>query len=126
MPVIRQHRIYRQDLRANPSVLYLFGDNEKRVGFGGQAAEMRDEPNAVGVCTKASPGGYGEFWSDANFESNAAIIEADLATAFDQVKAGAIVVIPLDGLGTGLARLKEKAPKTFEYLSECLEQLEKI
>jgi hypothetical protein len=50
--------IYRRDLRANPESLYLFGDNTKRVGIGGQAREMRGEPNAVGIATKNAPGSY--------------------------------------------------------------------
>ena len=43
MPVVRQKRIVRAELQANPHVLYLFGDNDQRDGYGGQAAEMRDE-----------------------------------------------------------------------------------
>lgn len=38
MPIIYQSRIYRADLRANPSVLYVFGDNPQRVGFSGLGA----------------------------------------------------------------------------------------
>jgi hypothetical protein len=41
MPILYQHRIYRMDLIANPNILYVFGDNTKRVGMGGQAGEMR-------------------------------------------------------------------------------------
>jgi len=35
------------------------------------------------------------------------------------------VVIPSDGLGTGLAGLDKRAPKTFAYLQERLAELEK-
>jgi hypothetical protein len=63
MPVLRQKWITRDDLRANPNVLYLFGDNERREGLGGQAKEMRGEPNAIGVRTKASPSKHETaFW----------------------------------------------------------------
>lgn len=41
--------IKRQDLKSNPNTQYLFGDNLKRSGFGGQAKEMRGEPNAIGI-----------------------------------------------------------------------------
>ena len=50
-----QERITRADLRANPDTLYVFGDNMRRRGMGGQAAEMRGEPNAVGIPTKWRP-----------------------------------------------------------------------
>lgn len=40
MIVIKQFRIYRKDIQANPHILYIFGDNLDRKGFGGQAAEM--------------------------------------------------------------------------------------
>ncbi|MEC7290450.1 MAG: hypothetical protein VXW22_10215, partial [Pseudomonadota bacterium] len=56
MIILRQHRIYRQDLRANPGTIYVFGDNTERVGLGGQAKEMRGEPNARGIATLWSPG----------------------------------------------------------------------
>ena len=55
MPLVHQKLILNADLRANPDVLYLFGDNVLRVGFGGQAKEIRGEPNAVGVRTKHRP-----------------------------------------------------------------------
>ena len=59
MPVIYQKRICRDDLRRNPNAVYIFGDNEARTGLGGQAREMRGEPNAMGIATKRSPH---EFW----------------------------------------------------------------
>jgi hypothetical protein len=34
---------------------YVFGDNGRRIGFGGQAKEMRGEPNAIGVATEWVP-----------------------------------------------------------------------
>lgn len=53
MIVLHQKFIFREDLQANPDVYYLFGDNVERRGLGGQAKEMRGEPNAIGVATKA-------------------------------------------------------------------------
>ena len=40
MLVIRQKMIYRQDLGENTDILYVFGDNLERYGYGGQAKEM--------------------------------------------------------------------------------------
>ena len=118
--MLRQSRIYRDDLKANPTVLYIFGDNEMRVGYGGQAAEMRDEPNAVGVATLLAPGTY---WTAVDVARQNAVIDADLKRVFDHVAKGGHVVYPLDGIGTGLAHLRESAPLTFDHLQKRIAEL---
>jgi len=117
MPLLFQKIIDREDLRRNPTVLYVFGDNVRRVGYGGQARAMRGEPNAVGVATKYSPS---EFFGDspAEVEAQNRIIDQDMKRLFEHVKAGGIVVWPTDGIGTGLAALEIKAPATFAYLQQ--------
>jgi hypothetical protein len=52
MPIIYQKFIRRQDLRNNRDKFYVFGDNMQRIGYGGQARDMRGEPNAIGAVTK--------------------------------------------------------------------------
>lgn len=123
MPLIIQSRIYRVDLRANPNVLYIFGDNEARVGRGGQAAEMRDEPNAVGVATLQYPGIY---WSDDNYDHQTLVISQDLIPVVEALRAGRTVVFPLDGIGTGLANLPTSAPRTFAFLQACIADLKSL
>lgn len=113
MALILQSRIYRADLRANPHVLYIFGDNERRVGLGGQAAEMRGEPNAIGVATLAAPG---VFWTESDAHRQCAVLDRDLAPAFAALATGLTVVFPLDGIGSGLARLEAAAPSTWAHL----------
>ena len=54
MLVIRQKFIQRIDIQCNRHCLYLFGDNLDRQGMGGQAKEMRGEPNSFGIATKRS------------------------------------------------------------------------
>ncbi len=44
--------IRREDVRAEPDKIFLFGDNLKESGYGGQAKEMRGEANARGIPTK--------------------------------------------------------------------------
>jgi len=124
MPVLLQKFIFRIDLKSNPNVLYLFGDNCERLGFGGQAKEMRGEPNAVGVRTKRKPSNQeGEFFYDHDYDEVVAMIEEDLQMAWWHIHLGGIVIIPYDGLGTGLSRLPEKAPKIDAYLKGRLEEL---
>lgn len=124
--ILKQKYIHREDLKANRHVLYLFGDNLARYGYGGQAAEMRGEPNAVGVATKNTPKRTPDaYFYDTDFAENARIIANDLRKAFNHVRSGGIVVIPLDGLGTGLSQLSSRAPKTNRFLLELLDKLEK-
>lgn len=46
--------ITKEYLRANPSHIFVFGDNCFRTGHGG-AAKLRHEPNVYGFITKRSP-----------------------------------------------------------------------
>jgi len=105
------------DLQANPDKIYVFGDNTQRVGTGGQA-QIRNNPNAMGIATKISPSmDESAFMSDEDLTNNKQVIDGDIA----KIKAtGKVVVMPKDGLGTGLAKLKEKAPQTYAYLKQRL------
>ncbi len=108
MPIKLQKWIRRSDLQANRETLYVFGDNIRRVGYGGQAKEMRGEPNAIGIPTKWSPGIYA---SDAQ----ALTFIREWVTCFENLDyyLGAIhgdVIWPEDGIGTGLAAMETHAP----------------
>lgn len=124
MPVITQKMIYRSDLRNNPECVYVFGDNVQRVGKGGQAKEMRGEPNAVGVATKWTPGidPYAYVF-DYDLEDFTVLIDLDFSSLFQHAKEGKLIILPEDGLGTGLALLKENAPKTLAYLESKIQEL---
>lgn len=117
MPLILQYRIHRQDLRANPDVLYVFGDNSRRIGNGGQAGEMRGEPNAVGIATLYGPGSYFVEDPQAVIAQNR-ILDEDFKRPTEHVKKGGILVWPFDGIGTGLAQLQRYSPTSFEYLEQ--------
>ena len=119
MPLILQSRIYRADLRANRTVLYVFGDNPQRMGLGGQAGEMRGEPNAVGVvtCSLDTP------WTDDDAEHQCALIDADMAPLFDALRHGEMIVFPLDGIGTGIADLERRSPLTWAHLTARITEL---
>ncbi len=117
MGIRYQKRITRDDLKANPDTLYVFGDNAQRVGMGGQAGEMRGERNAVGVRTKKAPtSGDGGFFTDDEFDRNVVMIDNDLARVRAHLADGGDVVYPADGIGTGLSELPKRAPRTYSYL----------
>jgi hypothetical protein len=121
----RTRFITRDYVRANRDKLFLFGDNLKRRGFGGQAAAMRGEPNAIGIPTKKGPtNSEGAFFSDNEFEHNKAAIDAAFAEILDAATDSIrVIVIPADGLGTGRAQLATRAPRTFAYLQQRLAEL---
>ena len=115
--IIYQHRVYREDLQNNPDVLYVFGDNLLRIGMGGQAGQMRGEPNAVGVATKRGPTMQEtNFFRDEDFEWNKRIIQQDTALIKYHLLRGGVVVVPSDGIGTGLSEMPIRCPKTFVYV----------
>lgn len=125
MTVLSQKWIERTDLKKNAGVaVYLFGDNTLRKGMGGQAGAMRGEPNAIGVATKLTPtSGSNAYFSDVDLISNQHIIATDLREAFLKRDLGYIVIVPEDGLGTGLSELPQRAPKTNEFLEVLLARL---
>jgi len=116
--IIYQKTILRADLMRNPSVLYIFGDNVKREGLGGQAWEMRGEPNAFGICTKRAPDSRAEsYFSDDSVDDLIQIIN-DLKALRKHIDWGLdAIVFPADGIGTGLSDLPQKAPRLWAYLN---------
>ena len=124
----RMRNISRAYVRANRDKLFLFGDNLERRGFGGQAAAMRGEPNAVGIPTKKKPSYAGDaFFSDEEFELNAVAIDeafAEVTSALTETTRA--IVMPEAGLGTGRAELAKRAPRTFAHLEARLKLLERL
>jgi alkylated DNA repair dioxygenase AlkB len=105
------------DVQANSNKIYIFGDNVIEKGKGGQAI-IRDEENAFGIPTKVLPDTTpNSYFNDNKYEANSSQIDR----AIEKIKNdGRPVVFPKDGLGTGLAKLKEKAPQTYTYLKQRL------
>lgn len=94
-------------LREQPEARFVFGDNCLRVGRGGQAAACRDEPNAIGVATLYAPG---DFYRPDDPRALLTVTR-DLTMVANAIAEGRTVFAPVDGLGTGLARLPEHAPE---------------
>lgn len=114
--------ITREYIRANPDKIFLFGDNLERRGYGGQAAAMRGESNAIGIPTKNSPSNKDDaYFSDEEFDQNKTAIDAAFAEVTRATaNSSRVIVIPADGLGTGRAQLGRRAPRTFAYLQQQL------
>lgn len=110
-----------QECENNPNSIYVFGDNCIRIGRGGQAT-IRGLRNAFGVATKISPSiNKKDYFSDKNYENNCRIISDDLMKIYNSQDFDT-VVFPYDGLGTGLSKLPEMAPSTYNFL--CMKLFE--
>lgn len=114
--------ITRKMLRAEPETLFIFGDNLQRRGYGGQAREMRGEPNAVGIPTKAFPTmSANSFFCDGDFALW--MRESDPYRSRLLEHKGKIVW-PADGIGTGLAQLQKRAPSIWLAIERLRKKLE--
>lgn len=126
MLVIKQHRIYRADVINNRHLLYVFGDNMERVGFGGQAKEIRGEQNAHGIPTKrkAAHGGKECYFHDDEADAFTSVLEG-FSTLKRRYNVGQYrgLVWPSDGIGTGLAELDKRAPKLLQMIEEMTKGL---
>jgi len=110
----------------HPDKIFLFGDNDKGTGYGGQAKEMRNKANTIGIPTKKLPDTTPEsYYTDAELDDNKKKINASIKLVINEIKKGKTIVIPSAGIGTGLSKLREKAPKTFAFLQGTLKALER-
>ena len=113
--VEQQSRYSVQDVRNNPDKIFVFGDNSIRQGTGGQA-QIRHEPNTVGIMTKKFPRNTPDaFLYDSEYAENIKRIDEDIEN-LKQKADGKTIVFPTDGIGTNLADIAHTAPKTMEYL----------
>lgn len=116
-------RITRAMLRAEPEARFVFGDNVARRGMGGQAKEMRGEPNAIGVATKWAPSmDERAFFSDID-TTHSSRVAADFAEIEIALADGRTVYFPADGIGTGLSELPTRAPKLHKYIVDYVADL---
>jgi len=118
-------------LQKNPRKLYLFGDNEICQGIGGQA-QVRGEPNAMGIPTKKLPSFTPDaFWTDDSFKTTTKLVCRAIskvrATLLDPKQKYTTLVLPRDGFGTGLAKLNsDKKGNTWKTLKGLKRQIYKL
>lgn len=100
---------------------FVFGDNTKRVGNGGQAI-IRDMPNALGLVTKRLPSHTIDAYMTGTKEDYAAV-DADLEHIQKLLDEGNTVIFPAAGVGTGLAALNVHAPKLLIYIDNHISKM---
>lgn len=112
-----------QDALDNPDKYFVFGDNDQRKGTGGQAC-IRPAKNSIGIRTKKYPSmNRNAFYTDDEFQENVRKIDEDIDKIETIYRGNTIVYLAENGYGNGLAKLKQKAPKTYEYLWNRLNTL---
>ena|SRR5690606_37435257 len=128
MALLYMKRYTRAYIKEHPDWLFVFGDNLARSGLGGQAAEARGEPNAIGIATKRKPTMEPDaFLTDDERNAWFAEERRTLARLMKAAKNGRTIIWPLDGIGTGLARLEANAPgiwSDIEHLRLSIESSE--
>jgi len=114
------------DVKNHPNWLFVFGDNNVGKGKGGQAI-IRDLSNTIGIPTKKFPSNHSSsFYTDYNYDDNTKRISVAINKIINLSKHYDQVVLPEDGFGTGLAKLPSKAPKTYDFLINSIEQMKKL
>lgn len=114
------------DVKKHTNALFVYGDNDIHRGKGGQAI-IRDLPNTVGIPTKKYPSNHpSSFYTDQEYVKNLIKISNAINNIIDKSINYKYVVLPEDGFGTGLAQLPTKAPKTFSFLVEAIDNLKQI
>ena len=103
--------------KANPAKVFVFGDNLAGYGTAGQAC-IRKEPNAFGIPTKRYPSmAAGSFFTDSECERNHVLTALrELYT----IGRRQTIVFPKNGIGTGMAKMRQMSPKIFAEMNDIL------
>jgi hypothetical protein len=113
------------DVKRYPHALFVYGDNNAKIGKGGQAI-IRDLSNTIGIPTKKYPSNrYESFYTDSEYQDNINHISNAINNIITLSKHYKYVVLPEDGFGTGFADLPNKAPKTYAFLVNAVNKLKK-
>lgn len=118
MPIKYLSWITREMVQAEPEARFVFGDNNLRVGMGGQAGAMRGEPNAIGVVTKRAPDMLASSFFSDDERLDARNLDRDLAKIDAALLEGRTIYVATDGIGTGYSQLPQRAPKLYRRLVE--------
>lgn len=107
--------------------LFVFGDNTRRFGMGGQAI-IRTCDNAFGIPTKRKPAMTpGSFFTEGNEEDEDAVLTA-IQWLWRYLREGKTIVIPVlsngkPSLGLERAELLERAPSLYALICQHVEEM---
>jgi hypothetical protein len=112
-----------KDCKESPDSLFIYGDNDIKRGSGGQAV-IRNCINSIGIPTKKYPSYKNEaYYTDTEYTEN----RRKILHAIERIIIASVrykeLIFPMNGFGTGLSRLQEKAPKTLQFLNEVIKEI---
>lgn len=124
MKIIIQEEFFSVEECSNKSDhLYIYGDNIIHKGAKGQAI-IRYLSNAMGIPTKKFPNNRpSSYLSDDEYENNCELISESIDRIVKLADSYVYLVLPANGLGTGLAKLNIVAPQTYKYLNDKIREL---
>lgn len=109
-------RVY---IQSHPDWLFVFGDNLERRGLGGQAGQVRGEPNAIGIATKRAPTMERDaFLNDGDYNDWFVEEKPTLARLIKASQNDRTIIWPLFGLNTRLANLEKSAPRIWNDIEQ--------
>ena len=108
-------RYSRELIQKHFDKIFVFGDNLDRYGLGGQAKAARGESNSLGIVTKIDPS---LCYVEEDFKYYVNQTENDFRLLDVYYEMGKTIVLPKDGIGTGLADLHNTAPSIMEYIDK--------
>ena len=111
-------------LRSNPNYIFVFGDNQLRIGHGG-AAKLRDEPNTYGFITKKEPNMLDQSFYRPN-EEYQKIFQEELSKLITLVINNPNKVFLITKLGAGLANKYGIREQIIEPGLKILEQYKNV
>ncbi len=121
--IIFKKHITRQDVNNNLNFLYVFGDNDAHKGMGGLAKECRGAKNSFGIRVKKYPSLIDDaFYNDGELENNIRKIDEDINNLLKVSKSYGAFIFSNAPIGSGLANLPKRAPRTYEYLIKTLKE----
>ena len=112
-------RISRKFVTEHPDWIFIYGNDYFQKGCLGQAWEFANEPNTFRVPTLYKYCANPVFFTDSNFDEWSYRIkcEIDVINVLDKPK------IVVRKIGEGCSRMKELAPRLFEYMTNRLKQV---
>ncbi len=117
-----------EDTKTYSHYLFIFGDNDVKQGKKGQSI-IRDQPNTIGIPTKKKPSSYlSSYYYDTEYEENIKKIDKAFEEIMIRLKNEDFkgIILPENGIGTGLAKLQINAKNTLKYIENKIQELIKI
>jgi len=119
--LIYQKRVFPEDLQMNPSVYYLFSDNDNRSGH----LQFRQNSNFIGIRVKKDEHAFdNSYWSDATYDANVLKIKHDFKIVNSLLLELAPVVYSNETFDINVSEYFKISPKTWAYIEKYMQNIQ--